>query len=331
MGEQNTASLQCLSKLLCLAQSANVESSGEANQLLSKQDQKFIENAVAEAMHLADPVKHLSKNIEQLKLIAKTEDDVTSIKQIVDNLEELVCDMDCAADFCKLGGLVEVIRFLKSDSDSVRCEIARLIPLLAQNNPNVQDIILETDLLPYLLNVLEEINASEELLMKALSSLSSIIRAHEKAFSQFHQLKGLERIENVFQKAVNVHQFNLANKIILITTSIALSLGSDVKQYNILPILLRMTLQLTSDSTGCSYFFEYVMNNIMDKAVDNNDLESDGFKINFMELDNQSKQHFRDFLKRQMNYEKQLSYEDPDEMNMVLDEKCQAGNFEDIK
>lgn len=51
--------------------------------------------------------------------------------------------------------------FQKSDCDSFRCEIARLIPVLAQNNPNVQNFILETDLLPYLLDVLEETDASE--------------------------------------------------------------------------------------------------------------------------------------------------------------------------
>lgn len=69
---------------------------------------------MVEAMHLTNPVKHMIKNIEQLKLIPKTKNDVGNVTEIVDNLEELVCDIDCAADFCKLGGLVEVIRLLVS-------------------------------------------------------------------------------------------------------------------------------------------------------------------------------------------------------------------------
>ncbi|KAL3994496.1 hypothetical protein ACH3XW_21960 [Acanthocheilonema viteae] len=330
MSEQNITSPQCWSKLLCLAQSANDGSGGRANQLMSKQDQKFVENAMAEAMSCSDPVRHMKKNIEQLKLITKT-NDVDSVTQIVDNLEELVCDIDCAADFCKLGGLVEVIRLLKSDYDSVRCEIARLIPLLAQNNPYVQNIVLETDLLPYLLNVLEEINASEELLVKTLSSLSSLVRGHTETFSQFYQLRGLEKIENVFQKAIDMHRFKLANKVVLITTSIAISLGSDVKQYNILPILFRTTLQLTPDSVGCSYFLDYLMNNIVDKEVDNNDLKSDEFKLNFMEFDNQSKQHFCDFLKRQLNYEEQFPHEgSPGRLkSILLDEDIRNFKFEE--
>ncbi|VDO37675.1 unnamed protein product [Onchocerca flexuosa] len=162
MGEQNDVPQQCWSKLLCLAQSANDGSGGKSSQLMSKQDQKFVENAMAEAMHLTDPVRQMTTYIEQLKLIGKTsKNDVDNVKEIVDSLEELVCDIDCAANFCKLNGLVEVIRLLKSDCDSVRCEMARLIPLLAQNNPYVQDVILQTDLLPYLLTILEEINASE--------------------------------------------------------------------------------------------------------------------------------------------------------------------------
>uniref|UniRef100_A0A0R3RYM5 Fes1 domain-containing protein n=1 Tax=Elaeophora elaphi TaxID=1147741 RepID=A0A0R3RYM5_9BILA len=354
MGEKKTTSPQCWSKLLCLAQSANDGSRGQLCQLMSKQDQTFVENAMAEAMQLSDPVKHMTKRIKELKLIAGSEDDVDRVTQIVDNLEELVCDIDCAADFCKLGGLVEVIRLLKSGCDSVRCEIAQLIPSLAQNNPYVQNIALETDLLSYLLSVLEEVGASEEILIKALSSLSSIVRGHEKAFrqvfsclilnlnllllrvhlliifSQFYQLKGLERIENVFQKAVDLHHFKLANKAVLITTSIAISLGPDVKQYNVLPVLFRMTLQLASDSVGCSYFLDYLMNNIVDKEVDNNDLKSDEFKVDFVELDYPSKQHFCDFLKRQLKYEEQFPHEDCSErlkkMNRILDQNIR--NFE---
>ncbi|KAM3719102.1 Hsp70 nucleotide exchange factor [Dirofilaria immitis] len=231
MDEQNITSAQCWSKLLCLAQSANDGSLEKSSQLLSKQDQNFIENAMVEVMHLTDPVKHLTRHIELLKLVGKTnKDEVDSVKEIVDNLEELVCDIDCAIDFCKLGGLVEVIRLLKNGCDPIRCEIARLIPLLAQNNPYVQHMILGTDLLPYLLTILEEINASEDLLTKSLSSLSSIVRTHEEAFSHFCQLKGLEKFEDAFRKAMDTHHFEVANKVVLVTTSIAISLGPDVKQ-----------------------------------------------------------------------------------------------------
>lgn len=79
-----------------------------------------------------------------------------------------------------------------------------------------------------------------------------------------------------------------------------------MKQYNILPILFRMTLQLTPGSVGCSYFFDYLMNNIAD--TDDMDSKSDRFKINFMEFDNQSKQHLFELLKRQLNYEKQFPH-----------------------
>lgn len=77
--------------------------------------------------------------------------------------------------------------FQKSDCDSVRCEVARLIPLLAQNNPYVQNIILETDLLPYLLTVLEEINASEVYLsyfiLLSINLQFSILFLTEKDFN----------------------------------------------------------------------------------------------------------------------------------------------------
>uniref|UniRef100_A0A8R1XN97 Nucleotide exchange factor Fes1 domain-containing protein n=1 Tax=Onchocerca volvulus TaxID=6282 RepID=A0A8R1XN97_ONCVO len=333
MGEQNVVSPQCWSKLLCLAQSANNGSGEKSSQLMPKQDQKFVENAMAEAMHLTDPVRHMTKHIEQLKLIGKTsKDDVDNVKEIVDSLEELVCDIDYAADFCKLNGLVEVIRLMKSDCDSVRCEMTRLIPLLAQNNPYVQDVILQTDLLPYLLTILEEINASEDLLAKSLSSLSSIVRTHEKAFRQFYQLKGLEKFENVFRKAVDMHYFKVADKAVLVTTSIAISLGPDVKQYNVFPVLFRMALQLSPDSAGCSYFLDYLMNNITDKE-DNSGFTSDEFKMNLIELDNQSKRQLYDFLERQLKHEGRLPHEDClrsflKKMDVILNEDTKNVKFE---
>lgn len=50
------------------------------------------------------------------------------------------------------------------------------------------------------------------------------------------------------------------------------------------------------------------MNNIVDKA-DNSDLTGDEYKMDFMELDNQSKQHFCDLLKRQLKYEERFPHE----------------------
>uniref|UniRef100_A0A915PW64 Nucleotide exchange factor Fes1 domain-containing protein n=1 Tax=Setaria digitata TaxID=48799 RepID=A0A915PW64_9BILA len=311
MSEQNAVAPQCWSKLLCLAQSANDGSGDKSSQLMSTEDRKFVESAMAEAVQLTDPVKHMTKYIEQLKLMKDpSKDDVNIIAEIVENLEDLVCDIDLAADFCKLGGLVEVIRILKSDCDSVRCEVARLISLLAQNNPYVQNIMLETDLLPYLLTVLEEIEASEDLVSRTLSGLSAIVRAHEKAFNQFRKLNGLEKIVDVFQQSINNNNLKIANKAVLITTSIATSLGPDVKRYNVLSILFRMALQLSPDSVGCSYFFDYLMNNIVDKERDDNDLTNgDEFKISYMELDIECKQQFHEFLERHLEHEEQPSNE----------------------
>lgn len=47
-------------------------------------------------------------------------------------------------------------------------------------------------------------------------------------FSQFYQLKGLETIKDVFRKAVDMHYSKLSNKVVLITTSIAVSLGPGI-------------------------------------------------------------------------------------------------------
>lgn len=310
---------------MCLAQSASTENPPEPVQMLD-QDRAFIEKAVCEAARMSDPVRQMYELIGKLKLIENpSNDDLEVVAKIVDDLEDLVCDIDCAADFCKLGGLLEVIRLLKTDCDPVCSEIARLIPSLAQSNPFVQDVILTTDLLPYLLGSVKNCNLSEELRMKMLGGISSIVRAHEKAFSHFCELKGLATIEQTFQKAVEMNHLLLANKGLLVTTSIARSLGPEAENYNVLSILLRMSLQLPLESTGCSYAFEYLMDNIVGE-LDNCDSRNDGgCKKKYMELDNHCKKQFSELLRRQLKRR-----HESEEDSKSISEKLKMISKEDI-
>ncbi|VDN06295.1 unnamed protein product [Thelazia callipaeda] len=306
MSDPNAVPAQCWGKLLCLAQSSNNGVRNGAKQPMSKEDRKFVENAMAEAARATDPVRHMSKYINMLKLIENpSEEDAEDVRRIIDEAEDLLCDIDFARDFCKLGGLTEVIRILKEDCEAVRTEIARVIPLLAENNPYVQNLMFEIDLLPYLLDVLEDDSASEELEMKVLSALSSLIRGHEKTFNQFCGLKGLEKIVNGFYRAIKKHDLKLANKALLVTTSIASSLGEDVVNSNFVPALIDMALQLSADSAGCSYAFDYLSSFFGDLVPTVDSLQDGICSTHAKNLDKKWKIRFSELAERQLEHEKQ--------------------------
>lgn len=68
---------------------------------------------MAEAVHATDPVRQMYEHIAKLKAIDKpSEEDAKEVEAVADDLEDLICDIDCAVDFCKLGGLIQLIRLL---------------------------------------------------------------------------------------------------------------------------------------------------------------------------------------------------------------------------
>lgn len=61
----------------------------------------------------SDPVRQMIQLINDLKQINNpSEENIEKIEVIIDQLENIVCQIDCAVDFCKLGGMVEIKRFL---------------------------------------------------------------------------------------------------------------------------------------------------------------------------------------------------------------------------
>ncbi|KAI6242729.1 hypothetical protein M3Y99_00179200 [Aphelenchoides fujianensis] len=71
------------------------------------------------------------------------------LQQAVEGLIDLVCDLDLAGDFVKLGGLKSKF------SDSINQRVIPIVSEIAQNNPAVQREITKTKLLEHLLSLLD--------------------------------------------------------------------------------------------------------------------------------------------------------------------------------
>lgn len=98
---------------------------------------------------------------------------------------DLICDLDLALDFCRLGGLQIVQRFLRdSQSPQVSSLFLALIAELSQYNPKVQEYFVRDEF--YLNYCLEIINvdfdttyiSDENTRYKALGALSAIVKAY---------------------------------------------------------------------------------------------------------------------------------------------------------
>ena len=77
----------------------------------------------------------------------------------------------CFSDFHKIGGFEILDQCVKHDSSDVRSLCLELIATLVQNNPYCQAAVLEAKLLPTMLNILDNDDASSAK-TKALYAIS---------------------------------------------------------------------------------------------------------------------------------------------------------------
>lgn len=104
---------------------------------------------------------------------------------VEESLIEMICDLDLAADFCKIGGLEVVQKFLRdSQTPRISSLFLTLISELSQNNPKVQEYFVRDEFyLNYCLNIFNiDIDttqiADDTTKYKALGAFSSIIKAY---------------------------------------------------------------------------------------------------------------------------------------------------------
>lgn len=77
------------------------------------QDRKWLEEALREMASDSDPIKQMKKLMTELdKYQQPKQEDAAQIGLLVEDLIDLVCHIDIALDFCKLGGLHLLHRFM---------------------------------------------------------------------------------------------------------------------------------------------------------------------------------------------------------------------------
>lgn len=121
-----------------------------------------------------DIVELLQKQIEIIKKVEQitAEDDIQEYVLAIDKVLEHIDDIDTANDFHKVGGFMILYPCLKCQHPIIRAKGCELLAVLCQNNPYCQQIVLDNEFIPTLLNIIEK-NDDRTVVLKALYALGS--------------------------------------------------------------------------------------------------------------------------------------------------------------
>lgn len=173
---------------------------------VSEEDRAFLENAMKQVQNTPERLRVIME--ELIAMLNSTSpsssadalanrNDVT--EALLDELEEIIEDIDFAQIFVKFGGTKCLIQTAKESegnglTESNRAKCVGVIGTIAQNNLEVQDILLKDGLIPVLMSFREDRNASSssgvsshKVWSKALYALGSIVKNHAAAEVLFIQ------------------------------------------------------------------------------------------------------------------------------------------------
>lgn len=126
---------------------------------------------------------------------ASEEEKINALDSILNHVD----DIDTANDFCKIGGLFVLSPCLDSTSSEIRNKAALLSAELAQNNPYCQKELLESGLLPKLMNLLSK----NDTVIAGLRAISCLVRNYEPCSDAFIEIGGVECLLGCLQQKNN--------------------------------------------------------------------------------------------------------------------------------
>lgn len=140
-----------------------------------------------------DVIEQLQKAAQKLGSDDASEDDkLEALETILDYTD----DIDTAIDFCKIGGIFLLLPSLSSSYTKVRAKAASLVGELSQNNPYCQKELLQAEVLPKLVDLLND----TETATNGIHAISCLVRSYEPSLAAFIEIGGLECLLGCLQK-----------------------------------------------------------------------------------------------------------------------------------
>lgn len=209
MSDDQVNNLQDVLRLAIEASDPATDGAAPSNPQSSEMDpdrRQFLEKVLSQMS--VDPIDQLRRAIgtihnllNDLEKGAENPDDITSdIASVVDGvIIDLIGSIDFARDFYKLAGLALIKRLIASQNLLLIIKACDILAESAQNNLNVQTVLLENGILKMLVNLLRGSN-DEIVKVKALYAISCLIRDNPRAIHAFDkQCDGLSALLQAIQ------------------------------------------------------------------------------------------------------------------------------------
>lgn len=166
---------------------------------MDEERKKFLEEAL-KAMTI-DVVEVLQEQIKKLQDVStlKADDDPSDFLNALDTILDHVDNIDIANDFHKIGGFMILRPCLMCEHPELRAGGCNLLAELCQNNPYCQNIVLENEFMPVLLEILDK-ESDQRVIVKDLYALSALIRDSASGFSQLIHYRGLDAFKRILEK-----------------------------------------------------------------------------------------------------------------------------------
>jgi len=188
-------------------------------QEMSEERRKWLEEALSSIVEDTD-VKRMMTCLQILDKPQNDDDDdgLTRKEDAFEDLSIIVDNLDNANDFHKIGGYSVMIKCLSSEQSSMRWRAADLLAVCVQNNPYCQKAVMEMNILPKLITLLES-DPSDQVKIKALYAISCLTRDFPPAEEAFLKSDGFSILMRAMQgkndKLVTKSAFMLRNMLVL--------------------------------------------------------------------------------------------------------------------
>lgn len=164
-------------------------------QQLSEEDRKWLESAMSQFSNESDHIKKMSDEIQvliTLDLYNPGQEDKNQGLASLEILKDMCEHIDYASDFYKIGGFRLLTPLLSSSYAPFRASAAELIGHITQNHAYCQEK-LNNSVLKILCELLDK-DMDDDVKLKALYGISSLIRGNKQNQEAFHESNGLSYI-----------------------------------------------------------------------------------------------------------------------------------------
>ncbi|EFP10127.1 hypothetical protein CRE_24614 [Caenorhabditis remanei] len=135
---------------------------------------------------------------------AKNPAKIAAAKELADQLEDYLILGNFADQFVSARGLEAIANLTLAKDEEVQLLYLRLIPQIAENRPEFQKAIAESEVFRTYVELLKNYATMKtHIFLSVLSAISSIVRSSPEAWLKFYEANGIELLKLVAKHAMN--------------------------------------------------------------------------------------------------------------------------------